>query len=267
MLDISGKSALVTGGARGLGAAAAHKLAGAGASVFITDILDEEGRATVAEINEAGGKAAYFHHDVTSQEEWAAAVAACVAEFGSLDVLLNNAGILITSNILETSLEDWRKTMTINVEGVFLGMKTALPELMKSHKQWDGGGSIVNISSVAGIVGAPSLSCYSASKGAVALYTKSVALEAARNGWKVRVNSVHPGIIETKMATDIMDNLEAGGIAANRDEARGLMALGHPIGRLGQPKDVASAVLYLASEASANMTGSQVVVDGGFTAT
>ncbi len=266
MLNIDGKTALVTGGARGLGAAAAQKLASAGASVFITDVLDEEGEATAAAIRDAGGKAAFFHHDVTSEAEWVDAVKACVAEFGSLDVLLNNAGILMSGSILETSLEDWRKIMAVNVGGVFLGMKSALPELMKSGEKWAGGGSIINISSVAGINGASTLSAYSASKGAVALYTKSVALDCARDGAKVRVNSVHPAIIETKMATDVMDGFADTGVVANRDEARGLLAMGHPIGRLGQPKDVASAVLFLASEASSYMTGSQLVVDGGFTA-
>lgn len=266
MLNIEGKTALVTGGARGLGAAAAQKLAAAGGSVFITDVLDAEGEATAAAIRDAGGKATFFHHDVTSEAEWADAVKACVAEYGSLDILLNNAGILQPGSIFETSLEDWRKVMSVNVDGVFLGMKTALPELIKSGKKWPGGSSLINISSVAGINGAAGLSAYSATKGAVALYTKSVALECAREGHKVRVNSVHPAVIETKMATDIMEGMEESGTVANRDEARGLIAMGHPIGRLGQPKDVASAVLFLASEASSYMTGSQLVVDGGYTA-
>ncbi|MBN4046395.1 SDR family NAD(P)-dependent oxidoreductase, partial [bacterium AH-315-P15] len=129
MLEITGKTAFITGGARGLGAAAAKKLSSAGANVFITDILDEAGEATAAEIREAGGSATFFHHDVTSEEDWAAAVEACITEYGSLDVLLNNAGILISGPVTETSLADWRRITSINVDGVFLGIRTALPHM------------------------------------------------------------------------------------------------------------------------------------------
>ncbi len=266
MLDINGKTALVTGGARGLGAAAAKKLAGAGANVFITDILDELGEATVAEIREAGGSATYFHHDVRSEDEWKNAVEACVAEYGGLDVLLNNAGILISGPVTETSLEDWRRITSINVDGVFLGVKTALPHMIKAGEKWPGGASIINISSVAGLVGAANLAAYSMTKGAVKLLTKSVALDCAAAGQKVRVNSIHPAIIQTNMAQEVIDGMKDAGAVSNDEEAYGMFNMAHPIGHVGQPKDVASAVLFLASEASSYMTGAEVRVDGGYTA-
>ncbi len=266
MLELNGKVAMVTGGARGLGAAAAKKLAGAGAKVFITDLLDDVAAGTVAEIKDAGGEAAFFHHDVTDPDSWQEAVDACVETYGSLDVLLNNAGILQPGTIFDASYEDFQRVMNVNVGGVWLGMKTALPKLIEAGAKWPGGASIINISSVAGIVGASGLSAYSASKGAVKLLTKSVAMECTNDGHKVRVNSVHPAIIKTDMATGIADEMVHEGRVGSADEALGMMSLAHPIGRLGQPKDVASAVLFLASEASSYMTGAEVVVDGGFTA-
>ena len=266
MLDISGKVAFVTGGARGLGAAAAKRLASAGAKIFLTDILDDVAAATIAEIEDAGGEAQFFHHDVTSPSDWQYAVEACVERFGSLDILLNNAGILQPGTILEQSFEDFERVMDVNVHGVWLGMKTALPHMIEAGTKWPGGGSIINISSVGGIVGAPGLSAYSATKGAVKLLTKSVAMECTNAGHKVRVNSVHPAIIKTDMATGIADEMTHQGVVGSTDEALGLMSLAHPIGHLGDPKDVASAVLFLASDASSYMTGAELVVDGGFTA-
>lgn len=266
MLEVTGKAVLVTGGARGLGAAAAKKLAGAGAKVFITDILDDVATATVAEIKAAGGEASFFHHDVTSPEEWQQAVDGCASQYGSLDVLLNNAGILQPGTIFEASYDDFKRVVEINVNGVWLGMKTALPRMIEDGAKWPGGASIINISSVAGIVGAAGLSAYSGTKGAVKLLTKSVAMECTGAGHKVRVNSIHPAIIETDMATGIAEEMVEGGAAGSKEEGLGLMTLAHPIGRLGQPKDVGSAVLFLASEASSYMTGAEVVVDGGFTA-
>jgi len=266
VFELSGKTALVTGGARGLGAAAAKRIAGAGANVLITDILDDVAAGTIAEIRDAGGTAAFFHHDVTSPDDWSAAVKFCVDTFGSLDILLNNAGILQPGTIFDASFEDFQRVMNVNVSGVWLGMKTALPQMIEDGAKHAGGASIINISSVAGIVGAGGLSAYSTSKGAVKLLTKSVAMECTNAGHKVRVNSVHPAIIKTDMATDIANEMENSGAVSSVDEAIGMMSLAHPIGRLGQPKDVASAVLFLASDASSYMTGAEVVVDGGFTA-
>lgn len=265
MLELNGKVALVTGGARGLGAAAAKKLAGAGAKVFLTDLLDNVAAGTVADIKDAGGEATFFHHDVTDPASWQAAVEACVKIYGSLDVLLNNAGILQAGTIFEATYEDFQRVMEVNVGGVWLGMKTALPQMIKDGAKWPGGASIINISSVAGLLGAAGLSAYSASKGAVKLLTKSVAMECTNDGHKVRVNSVHPAIIKTDMATGIVDEMMHEGRVSSEEEAFGLMGLAHPIGRLGDPKDIGAAVLFLASEASSYMTGAEVVVDGGYT--
>ena len=266
MLELNGKTALVTGGAKGLGAAAAKKIAGAGAKVLITDILDDVAAGTIAEIREAGGTAEFFHHDVTNPDDWSAAIKFCVDTFGSLDILLNNAGILQPGTIFEASFEDFQRVMNVNVGGVWLGMKTALPQMIQDGAKHAGGASIINISSVAGLVGAAGLSAYAGTKGAVKLLTKSVAMECTGAGHKVRVNSVHPAIIETDMATGIANEMTHEGQVSSTEEALGMMSLAHPIGRLGQPKDVASAILFLASDASSYMTGAEVVVDGGFTA-
>lgn len=263
---MTGKVALVTGGARGLGAAAAKRLAAAGAKIFLTDILDDEAAATVAEIVKAGGTATFLHHDVTRPADWQAAVKACVETYGSLDVLLNNAGILQPGTIFDHDYEDFQRVMNVNVDSVWLGMKTALPQMIEDGAKWDGGASIINISSVAGIIGSPGLSSYAASKGAVKLLSKSVAIECTNAGHKVRVNTVHPAIIETDMATGIAGELTRNGVVGSEEEALGMLGLVHPMGHIGQSKDVASAVLFLASEASSYMTGAEVVVDGGMTA-
>lgn len=260
-----GKIALVTGAARGLGAEAAKRLAAAGASVLLTDILDDLGRETTDAIIDAGGKAHYIHHDVTSQDEWEAAVAEAVSRFGGLDVLVNNAGIYFNRPMSEISLEDWRLMMSINVDGVFLGCKTALPVIRERAGKWRGGGSIVNLSSVAGLIGAPGGSAYHASKGAVRLLTKSVAMEGAEGEVKVRANSVHPAVIETNMSREVIDDMSSNtGISDN--EARELVTMLHPLGRLGLPEDIANAVVFLASDDAAFMTGAELVVDGGMTA-
>ncbi len=259
MADLTGRVALVTGGARGIGAATARALADAGAKVVITDIGD--GSETASAI---GG--AYVRHDVTSEDDWIAAVKFAQKTFGGLDILVNNAGVFWMKPIVDTSLEDFRKMQQVNVEGVFLGLKHSIPAIAARAQQWDGGGSIVNLSSVAGLVGSPLTLAYNASKGAVRLMTKAAAMECARGGLKIRVNSVHPGVIETAMAHQVI-----GGFAAAAGEgdnsARERMTALHPLGRLGRDIDVANAILFLASDGAAFMTGSEVVVDGGLTAT
>lgn len=256
MNELSGRVALVTGGARGLGAAAAKALAAKGAKVVISDVRD--GEETAASI---GG--AYVKHDVTSEDDWIATVAFAKATFGGLDILVNNAGVFWVKPLVMETLEDFRRMQQINVEGVFLGLKHGLPAIAERAQQWDGGGAVVNLSSVAGIVGAPNLIAYNASKGAVRLMTKSAALEYAP--MKVRVNSVHPGIIDTPMMAEAAKVIEAvtgqGGNAI-----RTQFASRHPLGRMGRDTDVANAVAFLASDAAAFVTGSELVVDGGMTA-
>jgi len=260
-----GKVALVTGAARGLGAEAAKRLAQAGASVLLTDILDDQGRETADKIVSAGGQAHYIHHDVTSEEDWKAAVEEATTRFGGLDILVNNAGIYFNRPIAEISLTDWRQMMGINVDGVFLGCREALPAIQKRAGQWRGGGSIINLSSVAGLIGASGGSAYHASKGAVRLLTKSMALEGAEGDAKVTCNSVHPAVIDTNMGRDLVGQFSAN-MGVTDNEATELVTMLHPLGRLGMPEDVANAVVFLASEDSAFMTGAEIVVDGGMTA-
>lgn len=257
MKDLDGRVALVTGAARGLGAAAARALAQAGAKVVVSDIGD--GTHVASSI---GG--AYVKHDVTSEEEWIAAVAFARKTFGGLDILVNNAGIFFVRPIVATSLEDFRRVQQVNVEGVFLGIKHSIPAIAERAQTWEGGGSIINISSIAGLVGSPNVIAYNASKGAVRLMTKSAALECAQAGMKIRVNSIHPGIIDTAMLGQMVTLAEAAGEGANAARAR--FADRHPLKRLGRDTDVANAVLFLASDAAGFMTGSEVVVDGGMTA-
>jgi NAD(P)-dependent dehydrogenase (short-subunit alcohol dehydrogenase family) len=261
MARLEGKVALVTGGSSGIGAACARALSQAGAAVVITDLQDDKGRELVAEITRAGGKARYFHHDVTREEEWAEVMADVKAAHGRLDVLVNNAGIAVpAASVTEISLEDFRRQQAVNVEGVFLGVKHGLA-LMRAAGN---GGSIINISSVAGLRGSPSLASYCASKGAVRLFTKAVALECAAAKDGVRVNSVHPGIIETPIWLSIVPAGEPGANAPPDLDALSSMAV--PMGVKGLPEDIAKGVLWLATEESRYVTGTELIIDGGLTA-
>lgn len=256
MSELKGRVALVTGGARGLGAASAKALAAKGAKVVVTDVAD--GGATAAAID-----GAYVKHDVTSEEEWIAAIKFAKDTFGGLDILVNNAGVFWVKPMAMETLETFRRMQAINVEGVFLGLKHGIPAIAERAHQWDGGGAVVNISSVAGLVGGPNIIAYNASKGAVRLITKGAALEAAP--LKVRVNSVHPGIIDTPMiaeAAAVIEKVTGQGANSIRDS----FAERHPLKRMGRDVDVANAVAFLASDAAAFVTGSELVVDGGMTA-
>jgi NAD(P)-dependent dehydrogenase (short-subunit alcohol dehydrogenase family) len=258
MSDLKGRVALVTGGARGLGAAAAKALAAAGAKVVVSDVRD--GAEIAAAVD-----GAYVKHDVTNEREWEAVIAFVQDLYGGLDILVNNAGIFWMKPIALETLESFRKMQQVNVEGVFLGLKHAIPAIAERGSKWDGGGAIVNLSSVAGIVGSPMTLAYNASKGAVRLMTKAAALECARAGMKVRVNSVHPGIIETPMMEEAMGVIsQTSGEGGNAIKDR--FASFHPMGRLGRDTDIANAVVFLASDRAAFMTGAELVVDGGMTA-
>jgi NAD(P)-dependent dehydrogenase (short-subunit alcohol dehydrogenase family) len=258
---LSGKVALVTGGASGIGAACATALAREGAAVVITDLQDEKGAALAEAVARSGGQARYLHHDVTSEEAWVGVVSELKSSHGRLDVLVNNAGIGISCpSITAMSLEDFRRQQAVNVEGVFLGLKHGLAFM----RQAGHGGSIVNISSVAGLKGSPTLAAYSATKGAVRLLSKAVALEcaAARDG--VRVNSVHPGIIETPIWLSIVTGGPNGSNAGPDLDA--LSATAVPVGVKGLPDDIANGVVWLASDDSRYVTGTELVIDGGLTA-
>lgn len=264
-IRLDGKVALVSGAARGLGAEVAEALLQAGASVMLTDVLVDLGNQTAARLAEAhGDRTAFQRHDVTREADWLAAVEATVARFGGLDILVNNAGIETAALVTECELEDFQRTMAINVDGVFLGIKHAL-RAMRPGGASGRGGSIINLSSVAGLVGMPSLTAYCASKGAVRLMTKATAIESARLGYNVRINSVHPAIIKTDMGANVVNNLVRVGLAPDEASADAYVESLHPLG-YGQPRDVASAVLYLASPASGWMTGAELVLDGGASA-
>ena len=250
-MKLNGKVAIITGAGSGMGAEEAKLFAAEGAKVVITDILDAEGRAAAEAI---GQGTLYLHHDVAQEADWEAAIARTLAAHGRLDVLVNNAGVALSASVEACTLEQWRWLMSINLDGVFLGTKHAVLA-MKGH-----GGSIINLSSIEGIIGDPNLAAYNASKGGVRIFTKSAALHCARSGYNIRVNSIHPGYISTPMVE---------GYVAEQDDpaaARTAIAALHPLGHIGEPADIAHAVVYLASEESKFMTGAELVVDGGYTA-
>ena len=251
------KVVIVTGAALGLGAASARMLAREGARVVLSDIKNSEGEAVAQTIAEAGGEAIYLNHDVAEEGAWERVMVATLERFGRLDVLVNNAGVGWGGAPEEETLERWRALMRINLDGVFLGTKHAIQTMKQSDPP---GGSIVNISSIEGLVGDPNLGAYNASKGGVRLYTKSVALYCAKAGLNIRVNSLHPGYIWTPMVETYL--AEHGDVAEGR---RALDAM-HPIGHVGEPDDIAYGVIYLASDEAKFVTGAELVIDGGYTA-
>jgi len=246
---VKGKVSIVTGGAGGIGGAIAILLAWEGARIVITDINEIKGKEVAEEIKRGGGEAIFLKHDITSENDWNVVIEKTMAEFGKLDILVNNAGILFVRKVEDTSLEEWRRLMSVNLDGVFLGTKHAIVAMKKS-----GGGSIINISSTSGIVGETGLSAYCASKGAVRLFTKAVALECSRDN--IRVNSIHPGTTRTPMTEALFRN----------PTTKKKLEDSYPIGHLGEPIDIAYAVLYLASDESKFVTGAELIVDGGWTA-
>jgi 3(or 17)beta-hydroxysteroid dehydrogenase len=250
---VAGKIILITGAGLGLGQASAQLLAAEGATVLCTDVSCELAEATAKSIIDAGGKAAFHPLDVTDPKQWDVVSAFVTATHGRLDVLINNAGIAIAANIETTTLADWRRTMAVNADGVFLGCQAAVA-LMKSS----GGGSIINLSSIDGIIGEAELAAYCASKGAVRTLTKAVAVHCAEQGYKIRCNSIHPGYIWTPQTENYLRDLGK----LESEKAKALAR--HPIGFLGEPKDIAYMVLYLASDESRFVTGSEMVVDGGY---
>jgi len=246
---LEGRVALVTGAASGIGRVTAERLAREGAAVVVTDIQDEAGEAAAKEIADTGGRAIYVHHDVTSEEDWTAAVERAKEEFGGLDVLVNNAGMGDLKTIEETTLDEWQRTVAIDQTGVFLGMKHAAELLAAS-----GHGSVINISSIFGTSGGFGTSpAYHAAKGAVRTLTKNVALHWAEK--RVRVNSIHPGFI----ATPILEQ------AKGTPVEQGMIAL-TPMGRLGRPEEIAAGVAYLASDDASFITGLELYIDGGYMA-
>ena len=255
--QVAGKVALVTGGASGIGQAIAELLAEEGASVVVTDIDALKGPDVVAGMRKAGGQESIFlHQDVTSEPRWTEVVAEIERRFGRLDVLVSNAGIGIGApSIVEMSLADWRRQTAINLDGVFLSVKYCLPLMRRGGR----GGSVIMMSSLAGLRGAATLAGYSATKGGVRLFAKSIAMECASAGDGIRVNSVHPGIIDTPIWGKIPTEASQSGQNAPIELAR----MATPLGRAGEAREVAQGVLYLASDASSYVTGTELVIDGG----
>lgn len=251
---LEGKVALVTGASTGIGRACARLLAAEGAAVAVTDILDTEGQAVVNEVSGLGGKVGYWHLDVSSENQVEAVMKMVKARFGPISVLVNNAGIMgMNKPTHEISSNEWDRVIAVNMKGVFFCTKYALYQMIQAGK-----GSIINISSVYGIISAPNIPAYHASKGAVRTMTKTDALIYAKMG--IRVNSIHPGFIWTPLVESY--------VRAQGDLAKGRKALEalHPIGHMGEPEDIAYGVVYLASDESKFVTGSELVIDGGYTA-
>ncbi|MBS0546488.1 MAG: glucose 1-dehydrogenase [Proteobacteria bacterium] len=255
MNRLDNKVAFLSGAARGIGGAAAKAIAEAGAKVVIGDVLDAVGAQTAKDIG-----ALYVHLDVTQEASWAAAMDATVKAHGRLDVLVNNAGIFNGKGVEDATLDEWHRLVAVNLTGVVLGTRAALPHLKKSK------GNIVNLASVAGLVGSQLDPLYSLTKGGVTTFTKSTALEFGRKGYGVRVNSIHPGVIDTDMGQQTFA-MRAQQLGSNDTEAtRKTSTTMHPIGRLGLAEDIAKGIVFLASDDASFMTGAGLVVDGGYTA-
>lgn len=250
------KTCLVTGAASGIGLAAATRLAQEGAHVWLTDLNTSQGEAAAAELARNGLSARFLRHDVTSRDDWETVLATVHAAGALLDVMVNNAGIVVPGSIESTDWVSWRKTLDVNLDGVFHGTQLGVRD-MKAR-----GGSIINMASIEGLLGEPMALAYNASKGAVRLLSKSAAVHCARNGINVRINSVCPGFVETPLVLDAVGSMPP-------EVAQAMLTkvlTRTPMGRMAQPVDVANAVLYLASEESSYITGSDLVVDGGYTA-
>ena len=264
MIDLSGKVALVTGAAAGIGACIAERMAASGASVVLSDIQEELGHDTANRIQKAGGKGIFIRQDVAVEAQWESAVAKTVTTYGGLDILVNNAAIEQTVFLADVDFEDMQKLLTIKIGGTVLGHKHAI-RAMRPGGAAGRGGSIINLSSVAGLIGTPGLGVYSASKGGVRLLTKAAAVECGILGYKIRVNSIHPGFVQTPMGDKLMNDFVGLGVFPDVETARKQHSASYPIGRTGVPRDIADAALFLASDMSSWITGTELVVDGGLT--
>ena len=262
---VDGKVAIVTGAGSGIGRAGAAALAREGARVVATDLAVAGAEETASAIRHDGGAAIALAHDVGEESQWTAVIAATDKAFGRLDVLVNNAGVSGKGSLADTAPEDWRALMRVNLDGVYLGTRAAIAAMQPDGKARDQFGSIIMISSILGLVGGVRSAPYSASKGAVRFFAKSVALECAARGQRVRVNSIHPGYIDTPLVAAVLER-RAGQDGTDVASLRSDLVALHPLGRLGMPADIAAGIVFLASEESSFITGAELVIDGGYTA-
>ena len=260
--DLAGRKALVTGGARGIGAGIAQALAAAGAAVMIGDVLADAGRATAAALSASGAKAGFVPLDVTKDDDWSAAVTATVQQLGGFDLLVNNAGIEITSLVADIDASDLRRMLDVNIVGTALGMKHAF-RAMRPEGSAGQGGTVVNIASVAATIAFPGIAGYSATKSAVDRLTRVGAMEAGKLGYGVRVNCIYPGLVPTDMGLKLAGDVVTAGLFASPEAAVGEVVGQTPLGRLGEVRDMADVVVFLSSDASRFITGAGLSVDGG----
>lgn len=253
---VKNKVAIVTGGASGLGKSSAILLAREGAKIVVTDLDEENGNKVAQQIKNDGGEAFFIKQDVSKEDQWKMVMDTTLTTYGKLHILANAAGIGVGGTVEEVTLADWKKLLSINLDGCFLGTQYAI----KAMRETGEGGSIINFSSIEGLVGDPNLPAYNASKGGVTIFTKSAALHCAKQGYKIRVNSIHPAYIWTPMVENL---LKAQG---NLEEGKKYLESLHPVGHLGEPDDIGYGVVYLASDEAKFMTGSELVIDGGYTA-
>jgi len=265
-MRVQDKHILVTGSRRGIGLSIATRLAAEGAVVVLADIEKEACDAAAADLVSQGFDARSYALDVSMEESWERLAASVQKDIGGLDGLVNNAGVELTTAVADTALADWQKVLDVNLTGVFLGTKHMAPLLQTRGGATAAGASVVNISSILGLVGFADASAYAASKGGVRLFTKSIAIEFANAGKNIRVNSVHPGFIRTRMTETGAERLAAGGLAEDVESVFRQLQEITPLGRIGAPNDIANGVLFLMSDESAFMTGAELVIDGGYTA-
>lgn len=266
MNKLTNKTALITGAANGIGAETAQIMADQGANVFLADILIEQAKQVADTIIDNGGRATVFELDVSCESDWHDVIRKITSNGGKLDILVNNAGILLGKSFEDASMDEWRKLVDINMTSVFLGIKICAPALREAGKHSQHGSAIINLSSIAGLVAAPNDPLYGMTKGGVTSFTKSTAVVFANNGDRIRVNSVHPGFVNTQMGEQALEVQAKRLGITDTEQLRKMSAEKHPIGRLAEARDIANAILFLASDDSAFMTGVSMPVDGGYTA-
>jgi 3(or 17)beta-hydroxysteroid dehydrogenase len=266
MNKLTSKTALITGAAKGIGAQTARLMAHNGATVFLADILTDQVEQVACEINDSGGQATALTLDVSSETSWQAVIQEITACGKQLDILVNNAGYFLGKSFEEATMEEWQKLVSVNMTSVFLGTKLCAPTLRKAGKHSEHGSAIVNLSSIAGLVAAPNDPLYGMTKGGVTMFTKSAAISFANQGDRIRVNSVHPGVVDTEMGQQALDSQAKRIGLADSEQLKTLASKKHPLGRIANTADIAQAILFLASDDSAFMTGVSMPVDGGYTA-